>query len=148
MHATKLPLSKWLAAMWLQLQSDKGVSSVRLAESIGVTQKTAWRIGHAIRLMTANSDEMLDGIVEADEVFIGGKPKKDPSNPDARKGMQGHTTKRPVLTVIERPLEFEVGDAPGAVRSMPLSGVSGAEVGAALTGALAKNAHLMTDGHT
>lgn len=39
MHATKLPLSKWLAAMWLQMHPDKVVSSVRLAESIGVTQK-------------------------------------------------------------------------------------------------------------
>lgn len=48
--------------------------------------------------------------------------------------MQGHTTKRPVLTAIERPIEVEVGDAPGAVSSMPLSGVSGAEVSAALTG--------------
>jgi hypothetical protein len=31
--------------------------------SIGVTQKTAWRIGHAIRLMTTNSNQLLDGVV-------------------------------------------------------------------------------------
>jgi hypothetical protein len=52
--------------MWLILQSDKGISSPRLAEAIGVSQPTAWRIGHAIRLMLAR-EKQLDGIVEADE---------------------------------------------------------------------------------
>jgi hypothetical protein len=61
--------------------------------------------------------------------------------------MQGHTTKRPVLTAIERLIEIEIGDVPGAIRSMPMSGVSGAEVRAALTGAVEPDAHLMTDGH-
>lgn len=53
LHATKLPLRVWLKAMWLLLQSDKGLSSVRLAETLGVSQPTAWRIGHALRLMVA-----------------------------------------------------------------------------------------------
>jgi hypothetical protein len=38
LHATKLPLRVWLKAMWLLLQSDKGLSSVRLAEILGVSQ--------------------------------------------------------------------------------------------------------------
>ncbi|MBB4526463.1 UNVERIFIED_ORG: transposase-like protein [Rhizobium sophorae] len=49
LHATKLPLRVWLKAMWLLLQSDKGLSSVRLAETLGVSQPTAWRIGHALQ---------------------------------------------------------------------------------------------------
>ncbi len=116
LHATKLPLGLWLTAMWLQMHSDKGISSVRLAEAIGVTQKTAWRMGHAIRLLTANSDRRLDGIVEADEVFVGGKPKKDPSHPDARRGMQGHTTKWPVLAAVERPTQIDVGERRRLIR--------------------------------
>ena len=43
LHATKLPLSVWLKGLWLVLWSDKGVSSPRLAEFLGVTQATAWR---------------------------------------------------------------------------------------------------------
>jgi transposase-like protein len=43
LHSTKLPLRVWLKAMWLMLQSDKGLSSVRLAEILGVSQPTAWR---------------------------------------------------------------------------------------------------------
>jgi hypothetical protein len=34
-HATKLPVSTWLKALWLILQSDKGLSSIRLAEALG-----------------------------------------------------------------------------------------------------------------
>ena len=56
LHATKLPLSTWLKALWLILQSDKGLSSIRLAEALGVSQPTAWRIGHALRLMLAREN--------------------------------------------------------------------------------------------
>ena len=45
LHSTKLPLGVWFTALWLILQSDKGLSSVRLAEAIGVSQPTAWRMG-------------------------------------------------------------------------------------------------------
>lgn len=47
LHSTKLPLSTWFKGLWLMLQSDKGMSSVRLAEALGVSQPTAWRMGHA-----------------------------------------------------------------------------------------------------
>jgi transposase-like protein len=58
LHATKLPLSTWLKALWLILQSDKGLSSIRLAEALGVSQPTAWRIGHALRLMLARENPL------------------------------------------------------------------------------------------
>jgi hypothetical protein len=49
--------------MWLILQSDKGISSVRLAEEVGVSQPTAWRMGHALRLL-ATREQPLGGTVE------------------------------------------------------------------------------------
>jgi transposase-like protein len=70
LHSTKLPLSTWLKALWLILQSDKGLSSVRLAEALGVSQPTAWRMGHALRLMTAR-ETPLGGAVEIDEFYLG-----------------------------------------------------------------------------
>jgi transposase-like protein len=78
MHSTKLPLWKWLQAMYYIVNSSKGVSSVFLAKWIGTSQKTAWKMGHAIRFMMApDSDHqaIFNGIVELDEKYIGGKPR-------------------------------------------------------------------------
>jgi transposase-like protein len=88
LHATKLPLSTWLKALWLILQSDKGLSSIRLAEALGVSQPTAWRIGHALRLMLARENP-LGGTVEIDEFFLGGRPKKKPDEPPPGRGRKG-----------------------------------------------------------
>ena len=55
LHATKLPLSVWMKGLWFVLQSDKGVSSPRLAEALGVSQPTAWRMGHALRLLVGEA---------------------------------------------------------------------------------------------
>ena len=78
MHSTKLPLWKWLLAMYLMLNSSKGISSVYLGKLVGISQKSAWKLGHAIRQMMAPGSELvpaLSGIVELDEKYIGGKPR-------------------------------------------------------------------------
>ena len=81
MHSTKLALWKWLKAIYYVAYSSKGISSVYLAKWIGVSQPTAWRMGHAIReMMQPRTDDgpILDGIVELDEKYIGGKPRYQP----------------------------------------------------------------------
>lgn len=78
LHSTKLPLFKWIQAMYLIVSSSKGVSSVVMARLLGVTQPTAWRMGHAIRRMMdpASSDaKLLHGVVELDEKYVGGAPR-------------------------------------------------------------------------
>ena len=78
MHCTKLPLWKWLLAMYLIVNSSKGISSVYLGKLIGISQKSAWKLGHAIRKMMDPGSELvpaLSGIVELDEKYIGGKPR-------------------------------------------------------------------------
>lgn len=78
LHSTKLPLWKWLMAMYLISSSSKGISSVVLARLVGTTQKTAWKVGHAIRaLMASVSAEipLLQGTVELDEKYLGGAPR-------------------------------------------------------------------------
>ena len=83
LHSTNLPLWKWLQAMYLIITSSKGISSVVLARLIGVTQPTAWRMGHVIRKMMdpihADAD-LLRGIVEIDETYIGGRPQPGAGN--------------------------------------------------------------------
>jgi transposase-like protein len=78
LHSTKLSLWKWLLAMYLMSSSSKGISSVVLAKLVGTTQKTAWKVGHAIRaLMASVSAEapLLQGTVELDEKYLGGAPR-------------------------------------------------------------------------
>jgi len=78
MHSTKLPLWKWILAMYYIINSSKGISSVYLAKLVGISQKSSWKIGHAIRKMMETEIESapaLNGIVELDEKYIGGKPR-------------------------------------------------------------------------
>jgi transposase-like protein len=69
-------LDKWLSALWLLSNCKNGISSCELARDLDVTQKTAWFMLHRIRL--ALQDEAfgkLNGEVEVDETFIGGKAR-------------------------------------------------------------------------
>jgi hypothetical protein len=71
-----IPLDKWLATIWMIANAKNGVSSYEIHRSIGVTQKTAWFMLHRIRLaMQSESFERMDGEVEVDETFIGGKAR-------------------------------------------------------------------------
>ncbi len=81
MHATKRDLRIWIAAMFMVLTSSKGISSVVMARVLGVNQKTAWKMGHAIRELMDDRDVRLpkiDDIVEADEALIGGASRSWP----------------------------------------------------------------------
>ena len=67
-------LAKWLPAMWMIGNCKNGISSYELGRALGVTQKTAWFMTHRIRLaMQVKSFMKVDGHVEVDETYIGGK---------------------------------------------------------------------------
>lgn len=71
-----LPLSKWLAAMWLLASAKNGISSWEIHRALGITQKCSWHMMHRIRLaMQDDNGGMLSGEVEVDETFIGGKAR-------------------------------------------------------------------------
>lgn len=74
-HSTKLPLSKWIMAMFLIGTHKKGISSCQLARDLGITQKTAWFIAQKIRELLIQDDTLLEGVVSSDEAFVGGKNK-------------------------------------------------------------------------
>ncbi|QPC95457.1 IS1595 family transposase [Mesorhizobium sp. INR15] len=125
LHSTKLPLRTWLKAMWLLLQSDKGLSSVRLAETLGVSQPTAWRIGHALRLMVAR-ENMLAGTVEIDHFHLGGRPRKRPDEAPPGRGRKGqaNTEKTTVLGMVQRPADRVPGTLAGDARAAVVTGLS------------------------
>lgn len=111
--------------MWLMLQSDKGLSSVRLAEPLGVSQPTAWRMGHALRLMAAR-EHMLDGTVEIDHFHLGGRPRINPDDPPPGRGRKGlpNTQKTPVMVMVQRPDDVTPGTPAGDARAAVVTGLS------------------------
>ena len=67
-------LDEWLPALWLLTNCKNGISSYELARALGVTQKTAWFMLSRLRLaLQSEHGGKMDGTVEADETYIGGK---------------------------------------------------------------------------
>ena len=98
-----LGLDKWLPAVWLAANSKNGISSHELARALGITQKSAWFMLHRIRLaMQTGSFKKLDGEVEVDETFIGGKARNMSFSKRRRLGIHGSETKTIVAGALER----------------------------------------------
>jgi len=75
-HDSHLPLRKWFAAVYLMCEARKGVSANQLKRTLKVAYKTAWYLCHRIRAALKDADtEPLEGTVEVDETFIGGRMK-------------------------------------------------------------------------
>jgi transposase-like protein len=99
-----LSLDKWFVAIWMVANCKNGVSSYEVHRALGITQKSAWFMLHRIRLaMQAGSLTKAEGIVEADETFIGGLSKNMHKNKreKAIKGTGG-TGKMAVMGILER----------------------------------------------
>lgn len=97
---TTTDLRKWMYAIHLFLNGKKGISGLQLQREIGVTYKTAWRMLKQIRLAMGNvgNRELFEAIVEIDETYVGGKPRKRNNNNKRGRG----TKKTPVIGVIDR----------------------------------------------
>jgi len=101
-------LRKWMYAIHLFLNGKKGISGLQLKREVGVTYKTAWRMLHQIRIAMGNSEqrEFYETIVEIDETYVGGKPRKknrkDDDDPPAPNKRGRGTKKTPVVGVVDR----------------------------------------------
>jgi transposase-like protein len=107
-------LRKWFYAIHLFLNGKKGISGLQLKREIGVTYKTAWRMLQQIRLAMGNAEnqEFFDIIVEIDETYVGGKPRKGNDRNDKDGNGSGGTPtpnkrgrgtkKTPVVGVVDR----------------------------------------------
>lgn len=76
-----LGLDKWFVAVWCITNAKNGISSHELGRAIGVSQRAAWHMLHRIRAaMKAKTFKTIEGTVESDETFIGGKAKNMHAN--------------------------------------------------------------------
>jgi transposase len=98
-HKSSTSLHLWFYAMYLMTSTRCGISAKQLERELGVTYKTAWRMFHLIRTDLMEQDfTPLDGDVEADETFIGGKPRAG----ENRKHAPREHKKAVVTGVVER----------------------------------------------
>ncbi len=75
-HDSHLPLPKWFVAVYLMVESKKGISANQMRRTLDISYKTAWYLCHRIRnAMITNAKKQLNGIVEVDETWVGGKKK-------------------------------------------------------------------------
>lgn len=76
-HDTHLPLWKWFLATYLLCESKKGMSANQISRMLKTTYKTSWYLCHRIRAaMVEVAPKPLNGTVEIDETYVGGKPRR------------------------------------------------------------------------
>ena len=99
-HHTHLPLQKWFLAIAIVLNAKKGIAARQLGRDLHVNKDTAWRMAMKIRdaMMERGQRELLTGLVEMDETYIGGKPRKGTGPHNRGRG----TKKAPVVGMVER----------------------------------------------
>jgi transposase-like protein len=135
---SKISLRIWFAAMYLCTTSKKGISSLQLAEQLGITQKTAWFVLSRIRTMLAdNSTEPLTGEVEIDETYVGGKDYfKHKSKKSKSTGM---VDKTPMVGFLQR-------DGKVRLITMPAGSANTITIAPLVEQHVCKSALIITDG--
>lgn len=146
LEESRLPLQKWLMAMYMMTTARKGIPSTQMAKELGITQKSAWFLAQRIRegflssRKGAPSDDggMLSGIVEADETYVGGKEMNKHANKKLNAG-RGTIGKSIVMGLRTRA---------GMVDAFVISDTKGRTIKEAVRARVAPGSVLCTDEHS
>lgn len=102
LQSSKLPLQKWIYAIFLELTNLKGVSSMKLHRDLGITQKHAWHLLHRIREgLMPQIMPIFEGPIEVDEAYFGGLEKNKHQDKKLNDG-RGAVGKVAVLGIKDR----------------------------------------------
>ncbi len=132
---SRAPLRHWCFVFWRAATSKKGVSALEIHRQTGLSYKTSLFMLHRVRHAMDEKDiEPLNGIVEVDEAFIGGKPRRFHGSRKTNKANK--KSKTTVLGLLERN---------GRIRPKVIADVTGKTLKAAIAENVKAGSRIMTD---
>jgi len=127
-HKSETELKDWFYAIYLFASSRNGVAAKEIERQLGVTYKTAWRMAKQIRLLFAQGNQTLSGMVETDETYVGGK----------RRGKRG-------LGAEGKTIVFGMTERKGKMKARVVPNAKRTTIFPILTSTIEKNSTVLTD---
>ena len=75
-HNSHVDLQRWFLLIALMFSAKKGLSAMQAARDLEMRRPTVWSMMHRVRAAMKDDGKLLASIVEMDETYVGGKPRR------------------------------------------------------------------------